>query len=168
MERAGFDGVEIHGANGYFVDQFTQDVSNKRTDEYGGSIENRCRFALEIIDAVSDAVGENKVAFRISPWSTFQDMGMEHPVPTFTYLVSQVLQRHPNMAYLHVVEPGVAGGVDISAHESEVNSSHWPSYRLRIFLHTPWIVKRLLAPALAATPVHLRGSIYSRERHQAC
>ncbi|KAI0744501.1 NADH:flavin oxidoreductase/NADH oxidase [Earliella scabrosa] len=118
---AGCDGVEVHCAHGYLIDQFIQDTSNKRADAYGGTIENRCRFALEVIDAVTEAVGESKVGFRISPWSTFQDMRMEDPVLTFTYLVSQVLQRHPNMAYLHVVEPGVAGGVDISAHESESN-----------------------------------------------
>ena len=69
---AGFDGVEIHGANGYLVDQFTQDVSNTRTDEYGGSIENRVRFALEVIEAVVKAVGEKKVGIRLSPWGRFQ------------------------------------------------------------------------------------------------
>lgn len=74
IRRAGLDGVEIHGAHGYLVDQFLQDVCNKRTDEYGGSVENRCRFALEVIDAVVAAVGAKKVGLRISPWSTFQGM----------------------------------------------------------------------------------------------
>ncbi len=69
---AGFDGVEVHCAHGYLVDQFIQDTCNKRTDEYGGSIENRCRFALEVIDAVGKAVGSTKTAIRQSPWSTFQ------------------------------------------------------------------------------------------------
>lgn len=69
---AGFDGVEVHCAHGYLVDQFIQDTCNKRTDEYGGSIENRCRFALEVIDAVVKAVGPTKTGFRLSPWSTFQ------------------------------------------------------------------------------------------------
>lgn len=72
VHKAGFDGVEIHGANGYLVDQFLQDVSNNRTDNYGGSIENRSRFALEVIKAVVDAVGEKKTALRLSPWSKFQ------------------------------------------------------------------------------------------------
>jgi NADPH2 dehydrogenase len=71
VHRAGFDGVEVHGANGYLVDQFLQDVSNVRTDEYGGSIENRTRFALEIIDAIVRRVGESKTAIRISPWGIF-------------------------------------------------------------------------------------------------
>ena len=70
--KAGFDGVEIHGANGYLFDQFLQDVSNTRSDEYGGSIENRSRFALEVADAVVDAVGPERVGVRISPWSAYQ------------------------------------------------------------------------------------------------
>jgi NADPH2 dehydrogenase len=72
VKQAGFDGVEIHNANGYLLDQFLQDVSNNRTDEYGGSIENRCRFSLEILDAVASAIGPERTAIRISPWSQFQ------------------------------------------------------------------------------------------------
>ena len=72
MHRAGFDGVELHSANGYLIDQFLQDVSNNRTDEYGGSIENRARFALEVMDAITAAVGQSKSALRLSPWSTYQ------------------------------------------------------------------------------------------------
>lgn len=72
VHKAGFDGVEIHGANGYLVDQFLQDVSNNRTDNYGGSLENRSRFALEAIKAVVGAVGEKKTGLRLSPWSKFQ------------------------------------------------------------------------------------------------
>lgn len=72
VHGAGLNGVEIHGANGYLVDQFLQDTCNKRTDEYGGSVENRCRFALEVIDAVVTAVGAQKVGLRISPWSTYK------------------------------------------------------------------------------------------------
>ena len=70
MNQAGFDGVMVHGANGYLVDQFMQDVSNKRTDEYGGSIENRTRFTLEILEAVTKAIGEDRTGIRLSPWST--------------------------------------------------------------------------------------------------
>jgi NADPH2 dehydrogenase len=69
---AGFDGVEIHAANGYLPDQFLQTVTNARTDLYGGSVENRVRFVLEITEAVVNAVGANKVGIRLSPWSTFQ------------------------------------------------------------------------------------------------
>lgn len=70
--EAGFDGVEIHGANGYLIDQFLQDVSNKRTDRYGGSIENRSRFGLEIVDAIVKAIGPERTAIRLSPWSPYQ------------------------------------------------------------------------------------------------
>ncbi|TFK90894.1 NADH:flavin oxidoreductase/NADH oxidase [Polyporus arcularius HHB13444] len=118
---AGFDGVEIHAAHGYLIDQFTQEMSNKRTNEYGGSIENRCRFALEIVDAVSQAVGEQKTAIRISPWSTFQDMRMVDPVPTFTYLVNRLAEDHPDLAYLHVVQVGISGGTDMVPGVGESN-----------------------------------------------
>ena len=70
--RAGFDGVEIHAANGYLPDQFLQTNTNNRTDSYGGSVENRARFVLEITESVVKAVGANKVGIRLSPWSTFQ------------------------------------------------------------------------------------------------
>ncbi|EED82236.1 predicted protein [Postia placenta Mad-698-R] len=119
--RAGFDGVELHGANGYLIDQFLQDVSNKRTDEYGGSVENRCRFALEVIESVVKAIGVNKVAIRLSPWSTFQDMGMKDPKPTFAYLVSRIAEAHPDFAYVHVVEPRVEGNLDRIVLEAESN-----------------------------------------------
>ncbi|KAJ7117178.1 NADH oxidase family-domain-containing protein [Mycena epipterygia] len=78
--EAGCDGVEIHSANGYLPDQFLQDVTNKRTDDYGGSIENRARFVLEILGAVVSAIGAEKTAIRFSPWSPFQGMGMADPV----------------------------------------------------------------------------------------
>ncbi|KAJ7141770.1 hypothetical protein C8R43DRAFT_1238404 [Mycena crocata] len=107
--RAGFDGVEIHAANGYLIDQFTQDVSNKRTGEYGGSIENRARFALQVVDAVTTAVGADRTGLRLSPWSAFQEMGMADPKPTFTHLVSQIKASHPDFAYLHVVQPRING-----------------------------------------------------------
>ena len=68
---AGFDGVEVHAANGFLIDQFLQDVSNRRTDEYGGSIENRARFALEVVDAVVQKVGAENTGIRLGPWDTF-------------------------------------------------------------------------------------------------
>jgi NADPH2 dehydrogenase len=70
--KAGFDGVELHAANGYLLDQFLQSVSNERTDEYGGSVDNRVRFPLEVIKAVVEEVGAERTAVRISPWSTFR------------------------------------------------------------------------------------------------
>lgn len=76
--RAGFDGVEIHGAHGYLVDQFTQDVCNKRTDIWGGSMENRSRFALEVIKKIADTVGEERTAIRLSPFAQFQGKSYLH------------------------------------------------------------------------------------------
>ncbi|KAF6746161.1 NADH:flavin oxidoreductase/NADH oxidase [Ephemerocybe angulata] len=104
--EAGFDGVEIHGANGYLIDQFLQDVSNTRTDGYGGSIENRSKFGLQVVDAVVKAVGPERTALRISPWNHFQDMRMDDPKPQFSHFISNVVASHPKLAYLHVVEPG--------------------------------------------------------------
>ena len=66
--KAGFDGIEVHAANGYLIDQFLQDVSNTRTDEYGGSIENRSRFALEVVDAIAAKIGPDRIGIRLSPW----------------------------------------------------------------------------------------------------
>ncbi|TFK92882.1 NADH:flavin oxidoreductase/NADH oxidase [Polyporus arcularius HHB13444] len=105
VHGAGFDGVEIHAANGYLIDQFLQDVSNKRTDEYGGSIENRARFALEVLDSVVAAVGPRKTGIRLAPFNRYQDMGMKNPVPTFSYVIEQFKQKYPDLAYVHTVTP---------------------------------------------------------------
>jgi len=83
VNQAGFDGVMVHGSNGYLVDQFMQDVSNKRTDEYGGSVENRTRFALEILEAITKSIGEDRTAIRLSPWGT---MYGERNFPLSPYL----------------------------------------------------------------------------------
>jgi NADPH2 dehydrogenase len=113
VEKAGFDGVEIHGANGYLIDQFTQDVCNYRTDKWGGSIENRSRFGLEVSKAVVEAVGADRTGIRLSPWSTFQGMQMEDPIPQFSHLVKGL--KDLKLAYLHVVESRIAGNADIEA-----------------------------------------------------
>ncbi|KAI9372979.1 Chanoclavine-I aldehyde reductase [Aspergillus egyptiacus] len=99
--RAGFDGVEIHGANGYLVDQFTQASCNTRTDGWGGSVASRARFALEVTRAVVGAVGAERVGVKLSPWSQYQDMGrMEGLVGQFEYLISRL--RAMDVAYLHL------------------------------------------------------------------
>ncbi|KAJ6581851.1 FMN-linked oxidoreductase [Mycena capillaripes] len=109
VHKAGFDGVEIHSANGYLLDQFLHDRSNIRTDAYGGSVENRTRFPLEVVEAVVKAVGQKKTAIRVSPWGTYNDMHFDHPKPTYTHLVTQLRDHYPELAYLHVVEPRVDG-----------------------------------------------------------
>ncbi|KAG1745678.1 hypothetical protein EDB19DRAFT_457056 [Suillus lakei] len=110
---AGFDGVEIHGANGYLIDQFLQEVSNTREDGWGGSIEKRARFAIEVVDALVKEVGAERVSIRLSPWSPFQDMGLPDPKPQFSYLVSQL--RKYDLAYLHVVESRIGGNIEVDA-----------------------------------------------------
>ncbi|KAJ6617435.1 putative NADPH2 dehydrogenase chain OYE2 [Mycena sp. CBHHK59/15] len=123
VHKAGFDGVEVHGANGYLLDQFLHDGSNVRTDAYGGSIENRTRFPLEVVEAVVKAVGQKKTAFRISPWGTFNDVHFVDgdPQPTYTHLVTQLRQRYPDLAYLHAVEPRVNGGETVEIKASYSN-----------------------------------------------
>ena len=106
--KAGFDGVEIHSANGYLLDQFLRDGSNKRGDIYGGSIENRARFLMEVTKAVVGATGSDKVGLRLSPVNPFNDMKDSNPQAVFNYVTEQLNQF--NLAYLHVVEGGIHGG----------------------------------------------------------
>lgn len=105
-KAAGFDGVEIHGANGYLLDQFTKDGSNKRTDAYGGSLENRLRFPLEVADAVIGVWGPERVGYRIAPYFTHYSISDSNPVETFTALGRELSRR--GLVYLDVVE-GVSG-----------------------------------------------------------
>ena len=102
-QEAGFDGVEVHGANGYLLDQFLQDGSNKRTDQYGGSIENRARLLLEVIDEAINVWGASRVGVRLSPYGTFNDMSDSNPVGLFTYVLEQLSKRR--IAYVHLIEP---------------------------------------------------------------
>ncbi|KAJ5208383.1 hypothetical protein N7449_002762 [Penicillium cf. viridicatum] len=110
---AGFDGVEIHGANGYLVDQFIQDTCNKREDAWGGSVEKRGRFAVEVARAVAEAVGADRTGIRLSPWSTFQGMKMEDPKPQFGYLATQMAGL--GLAYTHLIESSIVGDADVEA-----------------------------------------------------
>lgn len=102
---AGFDGVEIHSANGYLLDQFLEDKSNRRADRYGGSIENRARLLLEVVDACVEVWGKDRVGVRLSPYGTFLDMGDSDPIALFTYVLEQLSGR--GIAYVHIVEPRV-------------------------------------------------------------
>ncbi|KAK0481107.1 hypothetical protein EDD18DRAFT_1436408 [Armillaria luteobubalina] len=130
--KAGFDGVEIHSVNRYLIDQFLQDVMNTCTDEYGGSIENWARFALEAINAV----GAHWMGLRMSPWSTWQGMRMEDPIPMFGYLVTKIRQHHADLAYLHVIEPRVAGPE--TRDDAGVNESN-------NFIRDLWVPKLLIS-----------------------
>ena len=101
-KRAGFDGVELHGANGYLIDQFLRDGSNVRTDRYGGSLENRARFLVEVVEAVSSVFGAERVGVRLSPLGSNQGMHDSAPATTFQYAASVL--RPFGLAYLHVIE----------------------------------------------------------------
>jgi N-ethylmaleimide reductase len=106
---AGFDGVELHGANGYLPDQFLQDGSNKRTDAYGGSVENRSRFFLEVVEAMVSVWGGDRVGVRVGPSGTWNGMSDSNPRALFDYLAGE-LNRF-GLAYLHVIEPRVKGNI---------------------------------------------------------
>ncbi|KXG50400.1 Aldolase-type TIM barrel [Penicillium griseofulvum] len=114
--QAGFDGVEIHGANGYLLDQFIQDVSNDRDDEYGGNVENRSRLLDNVIKAVVHAIGPERVGLRLSPWSTFQGMRMQNPIPQFTNVINKA--REAGIAYIHLVESRISGSQDYNGDET--------------------------------------------------
>jgi NADPH2 dehydrogenase len=119
VEQAGFDGVEINACNGHMIDQFIQDTTNRRTDAWGGSVENRSRFAVEIAKSVVAAVGKDKVGMRLSPWSEYLSMRMPDPVPQFSHLVGKL--REVGLAYIHLIEPRIAGDVIVETGRSESN-----------------------------------------------
>jgi len=123
-KAAGFDGVEIHGANGYLPDQFLEDGVNQRTDEYGGSKENRARFLLEAVDAAIEVWGSGRVGVRLSPYGTANGMSDSDPVGLFSYVLGQLSAR--GIAYAHLVEPRASqagGGAptdDSAPHTAEI------------------------------------------------
>src|SRR6202048_3385623 len=120
--HAGFDGVEIHGANGYLPDQFLQDGTNKRTDEYGGPIENRARFLLEVTQAAISVWGADRVGGGISPSGTYGSMSDSNPPATFGYVATQLDRL--GIAYLHVVEPRIKGTEEISHGQAPIAAQH--------------------------------------------
>ncbi|XP_062163540.1 putative 12-oxophytodienoate reductase 11 [Alnus glutinosa] len=101
--EAGFDGVEIHGANGYLLDQFLKDQVNDRTDEYGGNLENRCRFPLEVIKAIADEIGANRVGIRLSPFADYNDCGDSNPEALGLFM-AESLNKY-GILYCHMIEP---------------------------------------------------------------
>jgi N-ethylmaleimide reductase len=103
---AGFDGVEIHGANGYLIDQFIETKSNRRSDNYGGPVENRVRLLMEVIEIVCGIWGSDRVGVRLSPLGTFNDIGDEHPEVTFGHIADKLNEY--KLAYLHLVNPAMA------------------------------------------------------------
>jgi N-ethylmaleimide reductase len=112
VTEAGFDGVEIHAANGYLIDQFLRADSNHRTDGYGGSIENRARFLFEVVDAVVQAVGADRVGIRLSPVTPANDASDPDPQPLFEHVVKGLATR--GLAFVHVIEGATGGARDFT------------------------------------------------------
>ncbi|KAI5211061.1 NADH:flavin oxidoreductase/NADH oxidase family protein [Aureobasidium subglaciale] len=129
VHQAGFDGVEIHAANMSDLTTNTMDIAdgiftsrdtcNQRSDKWGGSIENRSRFALAVARTVVDAVGKEKVGLRLSPWSSFQGMKMDDPVSQFSHLITEL--RAFELSYLHLVESRIAGSTDCEDESADAN-----------------------------------------------
>ncbi|KAJ7706926.1 hypothetical protein B0H17DRAFT_972881 [Mycena rosella] len=132
VHKAGFDGVEVHGANAYLPEQFLMDSLNQRTDAYGGSVENRARFTLEVIDAIVKSVGATKTAIRLSPWNKKQESGMADPKPTYSYLVKEIRAQHPQLSYIHLLE---SHGDDSATRDAESND----------FIREIWGNRRLIS-----------------------
>jgi N-ethylmaleimide reductase len=120
---AGFDAVEIHGANGFLLDQFLQDGSNKRDDAYGGNIENRTRLLLEVVDGVADDIGKDRVGVRLSPHGNLGGLSDSDTVPHFSHVIGELSKR--KLAYLHLIEPRAssAGIADDASIDSADNAS---------------------------------------------
>ncbi len=110
--KAGFDGVEIHGANGYLVDQFINTASNKRTDSYGGSVINRCKFAIEVATKISEAIGSKKTGIRLSPFGVFNEMEIFDAIDeTYEYLAIELNKL--KLAYIHIVDHSAMGAPEV-------------------------------------------------------
>jgi N-ethylmaleimide reductase len=118
--EAGFDGVEMHGANGYLIEQFLQSHTNLRTDRYGGSIPNRARLLLEITQAVIDVWGASRVGVRLSPYGVANGSGEADPMPLYSHVIQSLDTL--GLAYLHFIEPRSSG-----AGRAEVNHQNVPS-----------------------------------------
>ncbi|HTR07946.1 MAG TPA: alkene reductase [Paraburkholderia sp.] len=147
--EAGFDGVEVHGANGYLLDQFLRNGSNKRTDRYGGSIENRARLLLEVVDAVIAALGAERVGVRLSPWNGFNDMSDSDGEALWNYIAAELDKRE--LAYLHVVEPRSDFTTDLPPDANARDAtSHFKSFFKGPLISTGGYVAETARAAVAA------------------
>ena len=142
-KAAGFDGVEVHGANGYLLEQFLLAGSNRRTDRYGGSVENRARFYLEVVRAVTEVWGGDRVGARLSPANTYGGVDDPDRWGVFSYLVGEL--AHLQLAYLHFVEPRVAGHTERTKYDQRLLSRNF----------CPFLTgdTRLVSAASTITPV---------------
>jgi NADPH2 dehydrogenase len=167
---AGFDGVEIHGANGYLLDQFLQTVVNDRTDAYGGSLANRFRFPLAVLNAVSAAIGPERVGLRLSPFNNFQ--GMREPVPldTFEPWMRAVVAAQPHLAYIHAVEARGAGASASDAHAANAHPEDdlAPIRRIVQDAGITFIAAGGYSPETALRQAESTGDVVAFGRHFIC
>ncbi|KAN0131987.1 hypothetical protein V8E53_010267 [Lactarius tabidus] len=138
-------------------------TSNCRTGEYGGSVGNRVRFPLEAIEAVAETVGAERTAVRISPWSTFQDMGMKDPLPTFTTLIERIRDNHPNLAYIHVIEARVNGNIFMTL--TDENRAHSNEVLRKIWGDRPYVAAGGMGRPTAIDAVEKYGGLVAFGRH---
>lgn len=148
---AGFDGVELHAANGYLIDQFLRSGSNHRTDIYGGSIENRARFLLEVLDAITNEIGAGRTGIRISPVTPANDSSDPEPQPLFTYVV-QKLAAH-KLAYIHIIEGATGGPRDFQQGDKPFDYAALRSAYKHAGGKAAWMVNNAYDPVLAETVV---------------
>ena len=145
-KRAGFDGVELMAANGHLIDQFLQDGANKRTDRYGGSIENRGRLLLEVVSTLAEVWGIDRVGVRLAPSNSFNGMGDSNPRALFGYVVRELDAL--GIAYLHLIEPRVKGADTIAESQPPVAAQE-----LGKFFRGPLIAAGGFNPATAEASV---------------
>ena len=145
VSTAGFDGVEVHGANGYLLDQFLKTGANHRTDDYGGSIENRARLLLEVMRAVVDEVGGDRVGLRLSPVTPANDIIDGDPQPLFDYVMKQLAPLH--LAYIHIIEGATGGPRDIA--DRPFDYGHMRRTYRAAGGHAAWMVNNGYDKALA-------------------
>jgi NADPH2 dehydrogenase len=142
--KAGFDGVEFDGNNGLLHDQFVQDISNQREDKYGGNIENRSRFTYESVKAVADAIGPERVGYRMSPWSTFWGMRMKDPIPQFVDVINKL--NSIGISHIHLIESRICGDllVDGGAERLDFAYNAWKGLILVNGGYTPETARTLV------------------------
>ena len=182
-KEAGFDGIEVHAANGYLLDQFLRDGTNQRQDNYGGSIENRVRLLLEVVDAVTEIWDQSQIGVRISPDNSFNDIHDSNPQALFNYVAEKLGAN--NLAYLHVVEGGFMGehdvdyaqirqrfggiymanlGYDLEKAQAAIASGHADLVSFgTLFLANPDLVARFKAGAELNTPD--QDTFYGGDEH---
>ncbi len=149
--EAGFDGVEVHAANGYLIDQFLRAGSNKRTDAYGGAIASRARLLVSVVDAIAAEIGAGRTAIRISPVTPANDAFDPDPQPLFTHVVEQ-LAAHP-LAYIHVIEGSTGGPRDFQQGDAPFNYAALRAAYTEAGGKAAWIVNNGYDSAMAEAAV---------------